>query len=246
MKKKNWYEEWFSNKFYLELYRHRNEKEARDIINLMQRNVPLPVNSKVLDVCCGAGRHSIELARRGYDVTGIDLSPYLISEAKRALKKSDEKNLKAQFHIKDMRDFSFGNSFDIVLNIFSSFGYFEKDKDNFKVFDNVSASLKKGGYFIFDFLNESYIKKSLVPYSEDKCEGNTIIQKRKIENGFVYKEILIGNSKYNERIRLYTLNEIKLSLNSLNLKAENIFGDYYGSEFNKLNSKRLIIISRLV
>ncbi|MDD5362703.1 MAG: class I SAM-dependent methyltransferase [Ignavibacteria bacterium] len=246
MEKKNWYEKWFSNKYYLELYRHRNEKEARDIINLMQRFVPLPVNSKVLDVCCGAGRHSIELARRGYDVTGIDLSPYLISEAKSGLKKSDEKNLKARFFIKDMRNFSFKNRFDIVLNVFSSFGYFEKDAENFKVFENVTSSLKKDGYFIFDFLNESYIKKSLVPYSEDKCEGNTIIQKRKIENGFVYKEIFIGNSKYNERIRLYTLTEIQKALKSVNLKTENIFGDYFGSKFNKLNSKRLIIFSRLV
>jgi SAM-dependent methyltransferase len=244
MKKKNWYEEWFSNKHYLELYRHRNEQEARDIINLMQRNVPLPVNSKVLDVCCGAGRHSIELARRGYDVTGFDLSSYLISEARRDLKKSDEKNIKARFLIKDMRNFSFRNSFDIVMNIFSSFGYFEKDSDNFKVFENVSSSLKKNGYFVFDFLNESYLKKSLVPFTEEIYEGETIIQKRKIENGFVYKDIIIGKSHYNERIRLYSLNEIKTALRNANLKAEKIFGDYFGSEFNKLNSKRLIIFSR--
>ena len=79
----NWYEEWFSNKFYLELYQHRDEEDARWIINLLQRTLNVSTRSKVLDIACGSGRHSLELARRGFEVTGFDLSDYLISEAKR-------------------------------------------------------------------------------------------------------------------------------------------------------------------
>jgi 2-polyprenyl-3-methyl-5-hydroxy-6-metoxy-1,4-benzoquinol methylase len=78
---KEWYKDWFSSKYYLELYKHRDDKEAYDLINLIQRNVNLVNGGKVLDVCCGSGRHSIEFAKRGFDVTGFDLSDYLIGQA---------------------------------------------------------------------------------------------------------------------------------------------------------------------
>ncbi|HWQ81276.1 MAG TPA: class I SAM-dependent methyltransferase [Ignavibacteria bacterium] len=244
--KKNWYEEWFSNKHYLELYSHRNEKEARDLINLIQRNTSIESGSSVLDVCCGAGRHSIEMARRGYNVTGIDLSRYLISEAKKTLKKADETGLKARFLIRDMKNFSFGNKFDAAINVFSSFGYFDKDSDNLKVFENISSSLKKGGCFVFDFLNEKYVRKALVPYSEEMHDGMKIVLKRRVTDGFVVKEIIIGKKIYTERIRLYSAKEIRSMLKNSGFRIVNYFGDYTGSGFSGTNSKRLIIISRKI
>jgi SAM-dependent methyltransferase len=241
---KEWYKIWFANKNYLELYRQRDEKEASDLINLIQRNVPAPTDSKVLDVCCGAGRHSVELARRGYEVTGFDLSGYLIGQARNSLKNANESGLKVKFLIRDMKDFSFKNKFDIALNIFSSFGYFKKDPDNLKVFKNIRSSLKNGGYFVFDFLNESYIKKNLVPYSEDFVNGKKFVQKRYIKNGFVCKDIFIGKEKYSERIRLYSPSVIKNALAEKEFRILKLFGDYYGSRFDKGKSKRLIIICR--
>ena len=86
-----WFEDWFSSKLYLELYSHRDDKDAREIINLLQRSIPINIHSSVLDIACGAGRHSLELAKRGFDVTGFDLSGFLISEAKKNLKNSKEK-----------------------------------------------------------------------------------------------------------------------------------------------------------
>ncbi|MCE1164606.1 MAG: class I SAM-dependent methyltransferase [Bacteroidetes bacterium] len=246
MKKKNWYEEWFSNKFYLELYSHRNEKEARDLINLIQRNVQIDSGSKVLDVCCGSGRHSLEMARRGYDVTGIDLSRYLISEAKKSHRKSEERGLKARFLIRDMKNFSFVHKFDAAINVFSSFGYFEKNSDNIKVFRNISGSLKKDGCFVFDFLNEGYVRKALVPYDEEMHNGIKIIQKRHITDGFVYKDIIIGKSVYSERIRLYRFSAIKGMLKETGFKILCVFGDYLGNKFHSINSKRLIIFSKKV
>lgn len=242
--KKNWYEEWFSNKYYLELYSHRNEKEARDLINLVQRSVQIDSGSKVLDVCCGSGRHSLEMARRGYDVTGIDLSRYLISETKKSLKKSDERGLKARFLIRDMKNFSFAQKFDAAINVFSSFGYFDKDKDNLKVFRNISDSIKKDGCFVFDFLNDGYVRKALVPYDEEIRDGVKIIQKRHITDGFVCKDIVIGKSVYSERIRLYKPAEIKRMLKETGFKTINVFGDYLGNRFHSTNSKRLIIFCK--
>lgn len=241
---KNWYEKWFSNKYYLDIYKHRDEKEARDIINLFQRSVHLPSEAKVLDVCCGAGRHSIELARRGYTVTGFDLSEFLVSQAEESLKKAEEKDLKVEFLIKDMKDFSFDKKYDAAINIFTSFGYFETDEDNFKVFCNVEKSLKSGGYFMFDFINSDNLRNTLVPSSEDEYEGEKVIQKRYIANGFVFKDIHIGNEKYTERLKLYTKDELGKALTDAGLEPVNLFGDYYGSSFESEESRRVILICR--
>lgn len=241
---KNWYEKWFSNKYYLEIYRHRDDNEARDVINLFERSVHLPSDAKVLDVCCGAGRHSLELARRGYIVTGFDLSPFLISQAEESLKNAKEKGLKAKFLICDMKNFSFNDKFDAAMNIFTSFGYFETDKENFKVFANVEQALKRGGYFVFDFINSDNLQKTLVPYSEDIYDGEKILQKRYIKDGFVFKDIQIGNEKYTERLKLYNKDELQNALADNRLEPVNVFGDYYGNEFNREESKRIIFICR--
>jgi SAM-dependent methyltransferase len=243
-----WFEEWFSNKFYLELYKHRDEEDARLMVNFLQRSISLNTKSKVLDIACGAGRHSLELARRGFNVTGFDLSKFLINEAKKTLKESKEKDLKVKFLIKDMRNFNFKNSFDVAVNIFTSFGYFENDRENFKVIENVSDSLKKGGYFVFDFLNKKHIEKNIVPYSKNKYGKIIIVQKRRIENGFVKKHITIkkGNEvlNFDEILRLYSLNEFKKVFEGYGLKFQNVYGDYFGNEFNKIKSRRLIIIAK--
>jgi SAM-dependent methyltransferase len=246
MSEKNWYEKWFSNKYYLSLYSHRDEKEARDIINLIQRNIPLHRDSKILDVCCGAGRHSIEFARRGYNVTGFDLSSYLISQATENLKNAKEKDLKVEFLIKDMKNFSFDKSFDAAINIFTSFGYFETDEENFQVFGNIGKSLKKDGYFVFDFINSDNLRETLVPVSEDIFEGTKVIQKRYIKNGFVFKDILIDDEKYNERLRLYSKDEIIHALNDTGFDVRRIFGDYYGNNYDIENSSRMIFVSKCI
>jgi SAM-dependent methyltransferase len=241
---KEWFKDWFSNKYYLELYKHRDEKEAIDLINLIQRNVNLVNGCKVLDVCCGSGRHSIELAKRGFDVTGFDLSNYLIGQANKMKKSLKERNLKLKFLIKDMRNFNFKKSFDIVINIFSSFGYFEYDTENFKVFENVNSSLKKNGYFVFDFLNESHLRKNLIKKDFVIINGKKILQKRRIENDFVFKDIKIGDKVFTERIKLYPLATIKKELEEFGFCVHNVFGDYYGNKFVKNISKRFIVIAQ--
>lgn len=242
-----WFEKWFSSKYYLELYSHRDEEDARWIINLLQRNISAKTSARVLDIACGAGRHSIELARRGFDVTGFDLSPYLIGMAKKALKESKEKGLKLKFVIRDMRSFRFNEKFDIALNIFSSFGYFDDDRTNFRVFENASASLKKNGYFVFDYLNKNYLLKNIVPATIQKTMGYTIKQFRKIEGNFVKKEIRIlseGKSAgFEERLRLYSPSEIKKALSVFGFSIEKTFGDYFGNKFSSANSQRFIAIA---
>ena len=248
--KSMWFEKWFSDKLYLDLYQHRDEEDARWIINLLQRSIAVKTNARVLDIACGSGRHSIELARRGFDVTGFDLSEFLINEARKNLKNSGEKNMKVKFLIRDMRDFNFRNTFDIAVNIFTSFGYFDNDKENFSVIENVSRSLKKGGYFVFDFLNKHFLEKNLKPLSRNKIGNATVIQKRKLENGFVRKKIIItrnnSTKQFEEVLKLYSLQDFNKAFALSGLKTEKIFGDYFGNKYSRTQSGRLIIIARKI
>lgn len=247
---KEWFEKWFSSKYYLELYSHRDEEDARWIINLLQRSIPFSTQSRVLDIACGAGRHSIELARRGFDVTGFDLSPYLIGEARKVLKDSKEKGLRLNFKILDMRYFNFKGNFDIALNIFSSFGYFDDDDSNFSVFRNASDSIRQNGYFLFDYLNKDYLLKNIVPSSTTSKGKYKIIQKRNVTGNFVRKEITIKDGKltagFEERLKLYSPNEIKKALALFDFKVEKTFGDYFGNKFSKNDSQRFIAFARKI
>lgn len=241
---KNWYKDWFSSKFYLELYKHRDEAEAKNIVNLIQRKIPLRTDSKVLDVCCGAGRHSLELAKRGYEVTGFDLSKFLISEAKKNLNSSKESSLKVKFLLKDMRRFNFNKKFDIAINIFTSFGYFESNEENFKVFKNVSNSVRKNGFFVFDYLNEGFLKDNLVAESKELINGNEVTLKRRIESDFIVKDIMIEKRCFTEVLKLYSFEKIKDVLKNYRFIVKNVFGDYLGNRYFSKKSKRLIIFAQ--
>lgn len=253
----NWYKKWFSTKEYLELYKHRNSTDAAKIAGLIFRTLKLKKGSKILDVACGNGRHSLIFASKGYNVLGIDLSAFLISEAFKKLKTDYRKQNKfLKFEIRDMRSIQHKNEFDLAVNLFSSFGYFEKDSENFKVLKSISNSLKRGGYFFFDYLNKDNLVKNLVPFDIKKRNRNVIIQVREIKNNAVYKKIYIiknNNSKntpsineFSEMIKLYSLAMLKKTMKEAGMKIIKTFGDYSGSRYNRISSERMIILAQKI
>lgn len=243
-KHSDWFKKWFSNKMYLKIYRHRDDTDAKRLIDLIQRTIPTYSREKILDLACGAGRHSLELARRGFDVTGIDLSSYLISEAKKLVRTSPEQGLKVRFEIKDMRDFNYRGKFNLIVNLFTSFGYFENDEENFSVIQNVRNSLKPSGYFVLDFLNPVFLEKNLVKRSVKKYENMSVVQTRKIEDGFVEKKIKITEdnetSEYFERLRLFTDKEFSSMFKRSGFRIIKRAGDYFGNSYTENKSSRLI------
>jgi SAM-dependent methyltransferase len=250
----DWYKSWFSTQDYLELYKHRDNTDASKIVSLIFNHINLPEGSSVLDLACGNGRHSVLLAEKGMKVTGIDLSDYLISQAC-SKKLTDYKDFaeNLSFEIRDMRDIDHENNFDMVVNLFSSFGYFEDDKENEKVINSISRSLRKGGYFVLDFLNKDYLENRLVPFDVKRTEGKIIVQVREVKNSFVYKHILIFKNsveeypalaQFTERIRLYTEENFRNMLAKNGLKVINVFGDFAGSKYDRNDSERLIIFSQ--
>ncbi|KJB85987.1 SAM-dependent methyltransferase [Paenibacillus sp. E194] len=239
---KEWYERSFGRD-YLVVYKHRDFQGAAQEVHRMMKWLELPEAASVLDLCCGMGRHSLALAEAGYKVTGVDLSEVLLREAA----KLDEEHV-VTFLAGDMRELPVEEAFDAVVNLFTSFGYFQADEDNGQVFHEIYRVLRPGGQFIIDFLNPSYIMQHLVPVSERQDEGTWIQEKRYVENGFVKKEITLTDEgsgeqrHYEERVRLYELDDFHHMIEEAGLQMEKVYGGYDGSLYNEAVSSRLIMV----
>ncbi|WCN38826.1 class I SAM-dependent methyltransferase [Aneurinibacillus uraniidurans] len=232
--------EWFVQSFqedYSTLYRHRDEQSARQEVESLLRLLPLPKTGRVLDFCCGDGRHSRALAQHGYEVVGFDLSAYLLSEARCKTKKEN-----VTYYQYDMREVPFNEEFDVLFNLFTSFGYFADDAENEKVIKRMAQALKPEGKLVIDYLNPEYVRAHLVPESVRDVDGKHIIERRTIEDGFVVKQIIITEQEeertFWERVRLYSADEMETMLDRAGIKLLDVYGDYtlapYGPEMKRM------------
>jgi SAM-dependent methyltransferase len=239
-----WFEDWFNTKEYLNVYRHRNDEDAERLVNLILKNISLKRGADVVDLACGPGRHSILFAERGYNVTAVDLSENLLNVAR---KTAENLGLTIDFVNADLRNFCITSKFDLAVNLFTSFGYFESDEENFSLFSDACDLLNPEGYFVLDYFNANYLRKRLVPHSEDIFNGNKIIQDRRIIGDRVVKDIIIANNgtrkKFIESVRMYSDKELKAEIEKRGLKIYKTFGDSDGSKFDLNSSPRIIIIS---
>lgn len=238
----SWYASWFESPYYHILYKDRDHTEAAQFMTRLTKHLSLPTNATILDLACGKGRHAVHLANLGYDVTGVDLSEFNITEAK----KMERSNL--QFHIHDMR-ISFSKTFDAVFNLFTSFGYFDKKGDNLKTIQAIKNELKPNGYGVIDFLNIEIIKKELLPYEEKTINGITFKISKEIKNGFINKKIAFEDKgqayNFEENVKAISLKDFKKYLASAGLNLVETLGNYTLEPFNKNTSPRLIVIFKL-
>src|SRR6476620_2033836 len=137
--KKEWFSSWFDTPYYHILYKNRDYSEASLFIDNITRFLDLKPNADCWDLCCGKGRHSIYLNKKGYRVIGTDLSAQSITEANK------NANDTLEFYSHDMRHLFRTNYFDAVFNLFTSFGYFETRHDDVNVFNAVEKALKPKG-----------------------------------------------------------------------------------------------------
>lgn len=214
-------------------------KEVATIIKLLG----IKKDEYIMDLCCGNGRHSISLARLGYRVLGIDLSEYLLSIAKARAQRLE--NGWVEFKRHDMRSLPYYQLFDVVLNLFTSFGYFEDDRDNYKVITEISKVLKNEGRVLLDFLNPCYIRKNIVPFSHRIVDGTSVKETRWIENNTVIKRIIVSDKSrcktYMERVKLYTLDDFKRIFYSAGLEIKEVYGSYSLEEYDENSSSRILI-----
>lgn len=240
-----WYKSWFETDEYLEIYRHRNKKDAENLVDLINGCVVLQAGAGVLDFACGSGRHSIVFAEMGYNVLGVDLSFNLLKTAK---KNAAGKNINVNFVRCDLREACFKINFDMILNLFTSFGYFRSDKENISVLENAWNLTADNGYFVFDFLNKKHLEKNIVPYSEDSADEMKFEQFRSLKDNRVEKKIVIHQNgmkrEFFESVRLFSPRELKSILSDIGYKIQGLYGDYEGRIFEEENSSRFIAICK--
>lgn len=241
-KNKEWFKEWFNSPYYHILYGERDRKEAEFFLtNLVNRYHPKP-DSNFLDLACGAGRHSVFLNNLGFSVTGIDLSSHSISLAKQF------ENSKLHFEVGDLRTFTLTQKFDFVLNLFTSFGYFDCMNTNKLVINQVMQVLKPNAYFIIDFLNSAKILKGLIPHEVKEIQGINFDIKKENVDGIIVKDIRFkdqGQSfHYQEKVQALSLQDFELLFEACGLKLIETFGNYSLGSFVVNESDRLILVTQ--
>jgi SAM-dependent methyltransferase len=237
----NWFELWFGSPYYRILYQHRDELEAEEFVgHLINYLQPLP-GSRMVDIACGEGRFSIELAEKGFDVIGIDLSHTSIEVAKGA--ESDH----LRFFVHDMRMPFYINYFDYAFNFFTSFGYFAHMRDHQLAARSFAKGLKKGGILVLDYLNSQRAELRLVPEEEVIRGSYTFNIRRKIEHGHFVKDISFldanGKSKhFVESVAAFGLTEFIRLFRNADMSLVATFGNYKLDEYDPLESPRLIMV----
>jgi ubiquinone/menaquinone biosynthesis C-methylase UbiE len=231
----HWYEQSFGED-YLKVYKHRSSEAADQEVHQLFDWLPIKSGAEVLDLCCGMGRHSFAIHALGYDVTGIDLSSVLLREAKSL---RDDRPI--EFNQGDMRELPYEDeSFDAVVNLFTSFGYFDHVEEDAKVLAQIHRVLRPDGIYVIDFLNPVYVRDHLVPHSTKEVDGETILEERWLEDSRVHKKITIQERVYFERVRLYSSDQMTDMLAHAGLQINGIMGDYSGKSYDAAKSKRMI------
>lgn len=240
---KDWYKDWFSSELYLQVYSHRNDEDAENLCKLILASTNLQREAKILDAACGAGRHSNKFSLLGFDVVGFDLSKTLLNVAASS---ASEKKISSKFFCSDIRNVPLKQKFNLIINLFTSFGYFESDEENFSFIKQAYSLLEENGFYVLDYFNERILRKNLVIQNEKIVNGIRIIEKREISGNRVIKEINVLNEdqniKFYESVKLYTKKEILEKSMSFGFAVHNIYGDYFGNDYDENTSNRIIVV----
>jgi ubiquinone/menaquinone biosynthesis C-methylase UbiE len=227
----------------LEQFALNTDREAEFVANAL--GVPPP--ARLLDLCCGWGRHAIRLAQRGYAVSGLDLSTYHIELARAA---SREAQVGVEWIEGDMRRIPFRDAtFGAVINMFTAFGYFD-DEGNQQVLEQVARVLAPGGRFLIDVINRDYLMGVFRESDwREESDGRVILERRRwdAQTGRIHAEWILIDPDGRRRVhvhdeRVYTLQELELRMAAAGLRVSDTFGDYNGGPLER-NSRRLVVVA---
>ena len=234
-----WYDEGCGEE-YLTVYRHRDETEARVVADLIRSHVSCAPGAPALDVGCGVGRHVRFL--NGYQWTvGVDISASLLHIANKTVPG-------ASLVRADMRSLPFRSGvFGLVVNLFTSFGYFGDDAQNHRVIAEIARVTAPGGWFVLDFLNAMRVRRTLVNFDRQKVGSVVIEQRRQIstDGNYVQKVITVvgAHRSFRERVRLFDQQDLAAMLGNYGFAVRQTLGDYQGGPGTP-DSPRAILISQ--
>jgi SAM-dependent methyltransferase len=204
----------------------------------------LEPGARICDLCCGIGRHSLELARRGFQVTSVDRTAHYLDQAKA---KADAAGLDIEFVHKDARDFHRPDSFDAVINLYTSFGYFAEPRENIAVLENIFASLKSGGKLLMELMGKEVLARIFQARDWREENGIILLEERKVGKNWEFAEnrwILFKNGKKCEHtfnLKLYSAVELCEMLSRCGFRDMETFGGLDGSPYDQ-NANRLTVL----
>jgi SAM-dependent methyltransferase len=236
-------DEFWEKTYPFEFNNKRFEAAPKEIETLLQL-VKAPRHARILDLCCGPGRHSIELALRGFDVTGVDRTAFYIHVARES---AARKNLSVDFQVADARTFSRPQHFDIALNLWTSFGYFDTEAEDLSLLRNACTSLRSGGHFIIETLNSYQVVKTIHQVDTRELESGILIEESTLVND---KKVIATHwtllpaqgqkTDFDFSVRLYSPDELQALLEKVGFTDIRKFGDMDGRPFNH-KSGRIVI-----
>jgi SAM-dependent methyltransferase len=239
---RQWFEDWFNSDYYHLLYDNRDDNEAAKFIDKLLEYLKPSEDANFLDLACGKGRHARYLADKDYYVTGVDLSEESIKAA------SEFEHQKLEFFIHDMRKVFRVNYYDAILNLFTSFGYFNTDREHINTLRNVEKGLHPEGNFVLDFMNTTKVSKSLVPEERINKHGLHFDIIRAMDDQWIIKEIYIEdgdeNHMFREQVRNYDLKALRGMSESVGLEVRDVFGSYILDAYEPSTSDRCILICK--
>ena len=242
-----WYVDFFRLD-YLNVYGHMfTEERAKKESAFVASALELKPGASVLDLCCGQGRHAVQLAKRGLRVTGLDLNPEYLELAKQAAKagKVTIKTIAA-----DMRKIPFKNKFDAIVNMYSSFGYLESEAEDLKVLESAAKALKAGGRILLDMLNREWAIDNYIQNDwHTGADGTLYIERRDLDlaTSRMHVHFIVVDPNGGRRgsighiIRLYTLTEMTRLLERVGMRVTAVFGGFDGEVYG-IGTRRMIIV----
>ena len=245
--------EWFENEsFWRELYPYmfdenrfaQADEQVRKVLKLAGVR-----RGAVLDLCCGPGRHSVALAKRGFQVTGVDRTRFLLNKARRHAKSA---RARVEFVRSDMRDFARPNTYKLALSMWTSFGYFDNKNDDRRALGNIFKSLKPGGVCVIDVFGKERLAKIMHPATATRnLDGSLLIQMHEIFDDWtrIRNEWILIKGNRAKRFKfhhtMYSGQELSDQLQQAGFSQVKLYGDFDGQPYGP-DAPRLVAVARKI
>lgn len=211
--------------------------------------VDVPAGGAVLDMPCGFGRHSLALARRGYRVTGVDLSPGYLGRLRGALDEAGALPGALEVVRADMREFRREGAYDAALNLYSSFGYFADVADDWRVLENILSSLRPGGALLMELMGKEVLARDFRERRFHERDGVILLERARVLDAWSATEtrwtLIRGEQRYDRsfRTRLYSAVVLSGMLRRVGFASVEVFGSLYRIPYDH-RAERLVVLAR--
>ena len=228
------------------LFNQQRLASTQEQVEKVEKLLQIKSPARILDLCCGRGRHSLEFSRRAYDVIGIDRTQAYLEKAK---VEAEKLNLSATFVLGDMREYCAPDNFDVIINMFGSFGYFENPEDDLKVVKNMYTSLRAGGQFLIETAGKEIVARNFRERDWSEEGDLLILEERKVSQNWRRIEtrwtIIQGTKKIEHQVSVRSYSAVELSTLLLDggFPKVQVYGSLDGIEYDQM-AQRLVVVGK--